>query len=264
MNGIIINIDPVIFHLGAFGLHWHSLAVILAVAAAVLITAHRGKKKGIQAEDIYSLAIWVVLGGIIGARLFHVIDYFGYYMSNPSQILGFQGLAIWGALAGGGIAAITYAKIKRIPVGRLVDAMVPGLLVGQMIGRLGCTVNGDTASAVTNLPWAFIYTNPGAAIPSNLFGLPTHPYPVYEMLWNGLALLVILRLERHFKKDGLLFLSYLSLYALARFFLTFVRQEKIWFWGLQEAQIVALLVFLFSLTAMIFITRNRRVPEEVA
>ncbi len=101
MNGIVINIDPVIFHLGAFELRWYSLAIILAVVAAVLITARLGKKKGIASGEIYSLAIWVVISGVVGARLFHVIDHFGYYMSNPSQILQFQGLAIWGALAGG-------------------------------------------------------------------------------------------------------------------------------------------------------------------
>lgn len=263
MNGIIININPVIVHLGPLELRWYGLAIMLAVVAAVLITARRGKKKGISTEDIYSLALWLVIAGVIGARLFHVIDYLDYYMSNPSQILQFQGLAIWGALVGGGIAAFAFARIKHIPVGRLFDTMVPGLLVAQMIGRLGCIVNGDAAGGVTNLPWAFIYTNPGAAMPGNLLGQPTHPYPVYEIIWNALSLLVILRLERHFKKDGLLFLSYFSLYALARFSLSFVRQEKIWFWGLQEAQVVALLVLLISLIAMLYISR-RRVSEEVA
>ncbi len=74
MNGIIINIDPVIFHLGAFELRWYSLAIMLAIIAAVLMTAHQGKKKGIATEEIYSLAVWVVISGIAGARLFHVID----------------------------------------------------------------------------------------------------------------------------------------------------------------------------------------------
>ena len=263
MNGIIISIDPIIVHLGPLELRWYGLAIMLGVIAGVLITAQRGKKKGITTEDIYSLAIWLLLGGIIGARLFHMIDYFSYYLSHPSQIFQLQGLAIWGALVGGGVAALAFARLKHIPAGRLFDVMVPGLLVAQMIGRLGCIVNGDAAGGVTSLPWAFIYTHPDAFIPANLFGQPTHPYPVYEIIWNGLALLFILRLGRNFKKDGLLFLSYLSLYALARFFLTFVRQEKIWFWGLQEAQVVALLVLLFSLVTMIYISR-RRVPEEVA
>lgn len=262
MNGIVINIDPVILHLGGFELRWYSLAIILAIVVAVLIAVHQGKKKGIAAEAIQSLAIWVVIGGVVGARLFHVIDNFGYYMSNPSQIWQFQGLAIWGALAGGGLALIIYAKSQHLPLGRLVDALAPGLLVGQIIGRFGCIVNGDAYGGVTGVPWAFIYINPNSMIPPDLFGLPTHPYPVYEMLWNGIALLVIWQLGRHLKKDGLVFLSYLSLYSLGRFVLTFVRQENITLGGLQQAQIIALLALVASLVAMMYLVTRRQLPEK--
>ncbi len=263
MNGIVINIDPVILRLGSFELRWYSLAIMLAVVAAVLISAHQGKKKGIATGEIYSLALWVVISGIVGARLFHVIDHFGYYINNPSQIVQFQGLAIWGALLGGGAALIVYARSRHLSLGRLVDAVTPGLLVAQIIGRLGCIVNGDAYGGITSLPWAFIYTHPGASIPGNLFGIPTHPYPVYEMIWNAIALLVILWLGRRFKKDGLVFLSYLSLYSLGRFVLTFVRQENQFSWGLQQAQIIALVAFLISFIALIYFTKVRRVSEEV-
>ena len=258
MNGIVINIDPVLFHLGPFELRWYSLAIMLGIVAAVLITAHLAKKRGIAAGEIQSLALWVVISGVVGARLFHVIDHWEHYVNNPSQILGFQGLAIWGALAGGGLALILYAWIRHLPLGRLVDAVVPGLLVAQIIGRVGCIVNGDAYGGITNLPWAFIYTHPDASIPGIYFGMPTHPYPVYEMIWNAIALVVIWRLGRHFKKDGLVFLSYLSLYSLGRFSLTFMRQENQFFWGLQEAQIIALLVVVVSVVAMMYLFAKQR------
>ncbi len=263
MNGIVINIDPVIFHLGHFGLRWYSLAIILAIIAAVWMTTYKGKKKGIATEHIYSLAIWVVLGGIVGARLFHVIDHWEHYVNNPAQILGFQGLAIWGALAGGGLALIIYAKVRHLPLGRLVDVMAPGLLVAQIIGRFGCIVNGDAYGGITGVPWAFIYVNPGSSIPANFFGLPTHPYPVYEMLWNAIALIVILWLSHSFTYDGLVFLSSLSLFSLWRFTLTFARQGNQFFWGLQQAQIIALLTFLISLIVMVYFTKVRRVSQEL-
>ncbi len=93
-------------------------------------------------------------------------------------------------------------------------------------------------------------------IPSSLFGVPTHPYPVYEIIWNGLVLLLVLRLRNSFNKDGLLFLSYLSLYSLGRFALTFVRQENITLWGLQQAQVLAIAIFIVSLIAIVYQLRK--------
>ncbi len=262
--GIVINIDPVIFHFGNFELRWYGLAVLLAIVAAILLSAYFGKKKGIATEEIYSLALWVVTSGIIGARLFHVLDKWEYYAGYPLQILQFQqgGLAIWGALAGGGVALVVYAKMKHIPLGRLADTVAPAMLVAHIIGRFGCIINGDAYGGVTTLPWGFIYTHPGAMIPSYLAGLPTHPYPVYEIIWNAIALLVILRLGRYFRKDGLTFLSYLSLYSIGRLILTFVRQENVFF-GLQQAQIIAMLAVAVSVTVMVYLFGKRRTPEEV-
>jgi phosphatidylglycerol:prolipoprotein diacylglycerol transferase len=260
MNGIVININPIILHIGGFELRWYGVAIALAVAAAVLVGAWQAKKKGISSDDIYLLAPWVLVSGLVGARLFHVVDNFGYYSAHPLQIIALQqgGLAIWGGLAGGGIAGVIFAKIRHIPLGRLVDALVPALLVAQIIGRFGCIINGDAYGGVTNLPWAFIYTNPNALIPANLLGLPTHPYPVYEIIWNAISLAVVFRLERYFKTDGLLFLSYLSLYSIGRFALTFVRQEKVLFWGLEQAQVLALAVLIASLAVFFYLWRRAR------
>jgi phosphatidylglycerol---prolipoprotein diacylglyceryl transferase len=255
MNGIVINIDPIIVHIGGFELRWYGVAIALAVVAAVVIGACRAKKKGIAADEIYLLAPWVLISGLVGARLFHVVDHFGYYVAHPLQILELQqgGLAIWGGLVCGGIASVVFARVRHIPLGRLVDTLAPALLVGQIIGRFGCIVNGDAYGGVSNLPWAFIYTNPNALIPANLLGVPTHPYPVYEMVWSAISLALILRLEKYFKTDGLVFLSYLSLYSIGRFALTFVRQEQVLFWGLEQAQVLAIAVLLSSLALFFYL-----------
>lgn len=260
MNGIVINVDPVAFSIGHFMVSWYSIIVMLAIVAAIVVSVREGKRNGFSADLFYALAPWVLLGGILGARLFHVIDRWEYYADNPSQIFAIWqgGLAIWGALAGGGIAVLLFARSRKIKLGRLLDTLVPGLLVAQIIGRFACIIDGDAAGGITSLPWAFIYTNPGAMVPAELFNVPVHPYPVYDQLWNLIGLGVVLRLRHYLKTDGLLFLSYLSIYAVGRFIFTFVRQEKIWFWGLQEAQVIALIIFAASVGAIIYLGRKNR------
>jgi phosphatidylglycerol---prolipoprotein diacylglyceryl transferase len=253
--GITIDINPIIWQWSTFQLGWHAIASLAAVLVAIAIAVKEAQKQGILVNEIYSLAPWVLIGGIIGARLFHVFDHWDYYISNPLQILMVQegGLAVWGALVGGAIAVIAYVKIKRLPLAQLMDILVPALLVAQIIGRIGCTINGDAWGSPTNLPWGFVYLNPGASIPVNLAGVSTHPYPIYEMLWNGLILLLLLKIRSHFKTEGLMFLSYLSLYSLGRLILTSVRQENILFWGLQEAQVVAMILLVSSIAGFVYL-----------
>ncbi|MFC2062515.1 prolipoprotein diacylglyceryl transferase [Chloroflexota bacterium] len=264
MNGIIINIDPIIFQIGTFEFRWYTLAIIAAIATALIVVLKEGRRKGIKAEQIYSLIPWVLVAGVIGARLFHIIDYWEYYIANPVQIIQLQngGLAIWGAVFGGGLAIFLYAKSRHIPTGLLFDAFVPALLAAQIVGRLGCIINGDAYGGITSLPWGFIYTHPDALIPANLFAVPTHPYPVYEMIWNGAILFTIMRLRHRFTKDGMLFVSYLSFYAIGRFVLSFVRQENTFIWGLQQAQITALVILLVSIIMLFYLqVKSKRESE---
>ncbi len=265
MNGIVINIDPIITSFGGFEFRWYSLAITLAVIATILITANQIKKRGIRVEEIYSVGPWMFVGGLLGARLFHVADHWAFYLSNPFQIWQIQqgGLAIWGAIIGGVIAATIYAKVKHVSLTRLGDALVPGMLVGFIIGRVGCIINGDAYGGPTDLPWAFTYIHPDAMLPARLFGIPTHPYPVYDMIWNASTLGVILWGSRYLKQEGFTFLTFLSFYSVGRIVLSFVRQENIIFWGLQQAQVVAIFVLAFSVIAMVYL-RHKRSLEKTA
>lgn len=259
MNGITINIDPVIARLGGFELRWYSLMIILAVVVASLIAGRQLKKKGISPDTMFSMLPWLLLGGIIGARLFHVIDRWEYYAANPLQIVQLQGgLAIYGAMAGGVIAAAIYGKKKHIDLRVMADALVPALIIAQIIGRFGCIINGDAYGGVTSLPWGFIYTHPDAMLPANLMGVPTHPYPVYEQLWNLMTLAMLWKIGSSFKKDGQLFFSYLAFYSVGRFLLSYVRQEKVWFGGMQEAQVIAIAILITAIVMLVYISRKAK------
>jgi len=269
MNGIVIDIDPVALQLGGNEIRWYSLIIVLAIVVGTLVAIRVGKGKGIPSEEIYPLVLLAVIAGFIGARLFHVIDHWGYFAENPLQILRADqgGLAQWGGLTGGGVAAIVYVRIRHISLFRLLDTAAPALLTALIIGRLACIVNGDAYGGVTGLPWGFIYTHTDSFIPWNLADIPTHPYPAYEMLWHSAVLLIILRLDRYFTKDGLSFLSFLGFYSMGRFLLSFVRQETEMLWGLQEAQVVAVLVLIASVIMFLYLIRhssNKLVYETAA
>lgn len=250
MNGIVIAIDPMIGQLGPLMLRWYSLFFGLAIVAGVWLGVREAARKGFNVEQIQSLAMWSVAGGLVGARLFHVVDRWDVYAADPLRILNVWegGLAVYGGLIGGFLTGLAYALRAGLPAWKLADAAAPGMLLGQTVGRLACIPNGDAYGApATGLPWAFIYTNPMAMLPPEWLGVPLHPYPVYELLFDAALLGVLWRLRGVLKADGLLFLVYVVGYGTGRFLLTYYRVEAVWFWGLQEAQVIALLLVVAAL-----------------
>lgn len=236
---VTINIDPTIVHIGGFAIRWYSLTIILAALVGVLWTLRAAKKAGTPGDHAYTLAMWAIPGGIVGSRLVHILDQFGYYASNPSSIIGGQGEAIIGAVLGGTLSAWIGSRVHKLPFGRLVDMAAPGLVLAQFIGRIGCTINGDSAGLPTSGPLAIIYTNPNSFAP---LGVPTLPAVWYEMAWDLAVFAALLVLRRRLRPDGSLFLTYLVMYNIGRFFIDFYRTGQPWLFGLHQAQILAILV----------------------
>ena len=249
LNGIVIEVDPMIGHVGPFMLTWYGLFFALAVAAGGWLGLREARRKGLEVEKVQSLILWSLLGGLAGARLFHVVDRWDLYAGEPirARYLWEGGLAIYGGLVSGVLTGFLYAWRSGLPVWKMADAAAPGLILGQGLGRLACIPNGDAYGAPTDVPWAFIYTNPAAMVPDGLLGVPLHPYPAYELLFDLAVLGLLWRLRGVYKADGLLFITYLGVYAIGRFLLTFFRMEQVWFFGLQEAQVVALAVLVVTL-----------------
>ncbi len=266
MGPIVIDINPAIVQIGHFAIRWYGLAMAAAILVGFMVAVHEAKRKGIPEQEVYSMGLWVVIAGIVGARLLHVIDKWEYYLANPAAAFAFQngGLAILGAVLGGAIAGVVYVRRKGLQLGKMADAVAPGLILGQAIGRIGCTVNGDAVGAPTNLPWGFVYTNPDAMAPS--LGQAYQPTQVYEMLWDLLVFGFLWWVRRRVKVDGLLFLVYLSLYSVGKFVISFWRQEAMFLIGLQEAQVVALasLAFAVILAAYVLTSANRVSAQRVA
>lgn len=248
---IEIGIDPILVTIGALSLSWHGLFMMAGIATGVLLPARLVAKAELSVDRLYSIAVWAVPGGIIGARLVHVIDYWGYYSANPASILAFWagGLAIWGGILGGALTAIIFARVKGFRLANYADLIAPGLILAQAIGRIGCIIYGDHTSTTTGLPWGVVYTHPNS--PSS--GLPpVHPAVAYELLMDLFILGVLWKLLGRIRPDGSLFLLYLILYSVGRFFLSFLRLDSnTVFLSLNQPQWLCLLVLAVSIPLMI-------------
>ena len=260
---IFIGIDPILFSIGSFEIGWHGIFVVIAVIVGIGLSVWFARGSGIKREVIYSMSPWAIIGGIIGARLFHVIDYYDYYIQNPLQIFQFwYGLSIFGAILGGTLAVFIYTRIRRLSLGRLADGVAPALILAQAVGRLGCTVNGDAWGGPSSLPWAFVYTHPNAVGTCLYWGVPTHPSPVYEIIWGILVFAVLWKLRGRLKPDGSLFLLYLSLYSFGRFFIEFTRavtEAEINVGGLLHTpHFIAILVIAICIPLLIYRMRRAR------
>ena len=259
---IEIDIGPNLVTLGSFVLSWHGFFSFIAVATAVYLVGRWAPLRGIDPDAIYSIAIWGIVGGIIGARFVHVIDNWTFYSNSPGQILAIYsgGIGLWGGLLGGFIFAAAYALRAHHPVGIIADLTAPALLIVQTIGRLGDIVNGEHCAKATDFFLGFVWTHPDTVVTRPcIAGVAVHPVIAYEMVWNLLALIVVWQLRGKIRPAGMLFALYLTLYSVGRFAISFAREDKVWTQlgalELQEAHYIALLVLAITVPLLIIKAR---------
>ena len=281
---ISIPFNPNIFGFGPFLLSWHGVFTFVAVATAVYLVHRWGTREGLNSDGILSVAVWCIIGGIVGARILHVIDFWngggvcgepftGYGDCALAIILVWQGgIAIYGAILGGFAGGSLYIMIRNSDwflkvwgkflrftgepnqaplagIGRLADFAAPALLIAMAIGRIGDIINGEHFASFTTLPWGLVYTNPQ----SPGFGRPaSHPAVAYELLFDLALVGVIWLLRGRLQPHGMVFAIFLALYSAGRFFLSFLRQEANSYLGFDEAQIVALAVLIVTIPLLVY------------
>jgi phosphatidylglycerol:prolipoprotein diacylglycerol transferase len=257
--------NPNMIDMGGLVLTWHGFFAFVGVVVAVILVARWAPKVGIVSDVVYSTAIWAIIGGILGARIVHVVDRWDFYGSNPAEIIAIWsgGIGLFGAILGGFLGGAIYARLQGYPIGRLADLTAPALLIAQTIGRIGDIINGEHISKATDLSWGFVYTH-SDSLSNQVWGLnASHPVVVYEMIWNMLVFAAVWWLWGRIKPDGMLFALYLSLYSFGRFFITFLREDKVWFAGLQEAHVIAILVVLVVVPLLVYRGRLVSRGEEI-
>jgi len=256
---ITIGIDPVIFSIGHFMVRWYSLIVAFAIGLGVWIAWREAKRKGLDEKHFNDALIWIIFAGLIGARLFHVLDHWPHeYVNDPIRALYIWegGLAIWGGVIGGGLALAFFAWRRHLRLSFLLDLAVPGVVLGQAVGRFACIITGDAMGKATTGPFGFAYTSPNAMVPQ--LGVYYTPTPVYEIIMNFLIFGLVWRLRKQHLPDGALFLIYLTLYSAGRFIITFWSSYEIVAFGLNQAQLISLIALIVSVPLLVRLLRQTK------
>ena len=273
---ITIGMNPNLIEFGSVILSWHGLLTFVAVAVSVYLVHRWGTREGIGGDPILSVAVWCIIGGIIGARALHIIDFWGpIYQHDPIRIVYVWqgGIAVIGAILGGVAGGSLYITIRNstrfmafwgrffrwagephkapLPgIGHLADVSAPALLISMAIGRIGDIINGEHFAKATDLPWGVFYTHPNSP---GVVRAVSHPAVAYEIVLDMLVLAIIWPLRHRLRPRGMVFVLYGALYSVGRFFLSFLRvEENIYALGLNEAQIVSLVIMLVAIPLLVY------------
>jgi len=252
---ITIHIDPILFSFGSLSISWHSLLMTIGIGVGVWLPSRLTTRAGLSVDRLYTIALIGIPGGIIGARLVHVIDLWDVYMANPGNILAVQkgGLALYGGILGGILAVLIYAWIKKVSISEYADKLAPGMILAQAIGRIGDIINGEHLSTATGLPWGVVYAHPSSpGFRHSLDYGAVHPAVGYELLMDLIIFGILWKLQGKLKPDGNLFLLYLTVYSAGRFLLSFLRLDSnTVLLGLNQAHWLSLMVFIVALPMLI-------------
>jgi prolipoprotein diacylglyceryl transferase len=255
-----------VFHLGPVPLHLYGLTLAVGVIAATYVAEARWKRMGHDPREISTIAVWVVLAGVVGARLYHVVTDYQLYTDDPLGVFEIWngGLAIWGAVIGGAIAVVILARRHRLDALSLCDAIAPGVVLAQAIGRWGNYFNQELFGRPSTLPWAVEIDF--AHRPDRYQEFATfQPTFLYESLWCLLVFGVLLWAERiPTHRRGQTVALYVTLYTAGRFVFENMRSDPAHtIAGLRVNAWVSVALFVTGIVWFVWLGRRPQ-PEDTA
>lgn len=262
---------PILVKIGPLAIRWYGLLIATAVLIGVSLSQYLAKRRHVNPDLLGDLVIWLVIGAIPMARLYYVLFEWPQYAQHPEQIIAIWqgGIAIHGAILGGTVAALIFAKVKQISFWQLADLVAPSLILGQAIGRWGNFFNSEAFGDPTNLPWKlFIAPDRRPQIYASFDYF--HPTFLYESLWNlmvfGLLLTLFFRglKGKPHLKVGTLFLVYLVAYSLGRLWIEGLRTDSLMLGPLRIAQVVSLVGISLGLAGLAWLYGYKRSLPDVA
>lgn len=239
---------PILWEIGPVVVRWYGLLIASAVLIGVNLSQYLAKRRGVDPDLLGDLTIWLVFGAIPFARLYYVLFEWRQYKNQPfSSVFAIWngGIAIHGAIIGGTIAALIFARINKASFWQLIDLIMPSLILGQAIGRWGNFFNSEAFGRPTNVPWKVFIplgSRPLDYVSYSYF----HPTFLYESIWNlGVFALLLWLFFWGLKnadrlKVGTLSFIYLIAYSIGRFWIEGLRTDSLMFGPLRIAQFISL------------------------
>jgi phosphatidylglycerol:prolipoprotein diacylglycerol transferase len=236
LGAITIGLDPVLVKLGPFSLRWYGLMYVVGIAVGLLVLFPYVRKLELPEDAVWNVFWGTAIAALIGGRLYYIVQSDpGSYLSHPGDIFAFWqgGMAYFGAVFLGAPVLVLLSRQQGIPLGYALDCVAVFAPLAQAVGRIGNIINGDVVGYSSNLPWAFVYTNPNSFAPQ---GVAVQPAGVYELLFSLGLFLVIWPLRFRLRPAGMLFALYLALYSIGQFVVFIWRDNSIVIFGLKQAQ----------------------------
>lgn len=265
-----LTINPVAFTIFGHKVMWYGIIITAAMILAVCYGIWRSKLEGLKQDDGYDIAITVIFSGIIGARLYYVITKGGYTSFLDAIAIWNGGLAIYGGIIGGILAAYIYAKIKKIRLSKMLDVIGPSTMIAQAIGRWGNFFNQEAFGTNTTLPWGMYSNRTFSYLFSHqeeLFAagievdpsLPVHPTFLYESIWNVIGFIILNLVYKKKKFNGQIFLMYITWYGFGRMFIEGLRTDSLYIFGnIRVSQLVGFLSFAFGLVLIFYMLHKTK------
>ncbi|MGO1369334.1 prolipoprotein diacylglyceryl transferase [Senegalia sp. (in: firmicutes)] len=239
--------DPVAFEIFGLSIRWYGIFIASGMIIGALIAVKEARRVGFDEEELINMLIFAIPMAIVGARIYYVIFKWDYYQGNILEMINIRsgGLAIHGGIIGSVLTAIIYCKIRKINFWKLADITAPSIILGQAIGRWGNYANKEAHGGPTDLPWAI-----------SVNGENVHPTFFYEFIWNILVFVFLVWFRKNKKtSNGEVFLLYLALYSVGRFFIEGLRTDSLMWGPFRVAQLISIVLIVFS--GMLFFIKRK-------
>ncbi len=260
-----MSIDPIAFSVFGLEIRWYGIITAVSLIIGFMVVYFIAKFRKEKADEVLNFAPFAVIFSILGARLLHVLVNWSYYSQNLSYIFQFRrgGLAIQGAMLIGILTLIIFTRIKKLDFWLWADIVVPGLLLGQAIGRWGNFFNQEAFGKPTALPWG-IYIDPMHR-PFNFSSYEYfHPTFFYESIANFLLFALLIFMHRFYRNkpgrlpNGLILSMYLGIYAVYRTFIEFYRIDSAYFGPIKVVYIINFIALVVALSIVNYVIKKFR------